>query len=366
MLLVGLYSFLLVAGVVFSQVADLSAVHGVLETVTIICLAHIMLEVGLEFTLDKSRIKGYAWDYVVAATAAAFPWIICIVYFMVFFQMNFVEASLLGRFAAPTSAGILFAMLAAAGLGTTWLFRKARVLAIFDDLDTVLMLIPLQIILVGFKLHLLLLVVIMCGLLGVAYRWLHRLRLPVGKVWLLVYGTGIVFFTEYLEHTTHVELEILLPAFVLGCLLYNPHDPNKESSHQHEHQYLEPDKGWPLMLDHIVKGGFMFLVGCSLPKIAVGDVSWGVLAVHVMALTVLINLGKCFPVFCYRKEAGVKERLALSVAMFPRGEVGAGVLLIAVGYNISGLPVTLSVLCLALNLLMTGVFISLSIHLIKK
>ena len=40
------------------------------------------------------------------------------------------ETLLDGRFAAPTSAGVLFSMFAAAGLGSTWLFRKARILAI--------------------------------------------------------------------------------------------------------------------------------------------------------------------------------------------------------------------------------------------
>jgi len=61
------------------------------------------------------------------------------------------EALLVGRFAAPTSAGILFAMLSAAGLGMAWLFNKARILAIFDDLDTTLLMIPLQMMYVGFS-----------------------------------------------------------------------------------------------------------------------------------------------------------------------------------------------------------------------
>ena len=109
----------------------------------------------------------------------------------------------------------------------------------------------------------------------------------------------------------------------------------------------------------------MFLVGCSLPKIAIGDVSLGIVVLHVIALTILINLGKCFPSLCYRKEATIKQRVALSVAMFPRGEVGAGVLLIAIGHGITGFPVTLAVLSLALNLLLTGVFISIVLWLVK-
>jgi len=43
--------------------------------------------------------------------------------------------------------------------------------------------------------------------------------------------------------------------------------------------------------------------------------------------------------------------------MFPRGEVGAGVLLVALGYGLEGLPLTFAVFSLALNLLLTGVFL---------
>lgn len=59
----------------------------------------------------------------------------------------------------------------------------------------------------------------------------------------------------------------------------------------------------------------------------------------------------------YRKEATIRERLALSIAMFPRGEVGAGVLVVSMGYGLGGIPLTVTVLSLALNLLLTGVFI---------
>jgi len=83
----------------------------------------------------------------------------------------------------------------------------------------------------------------------------------------------------------------------------------------------------------------------------------GTIALHVLAITLLANLGKMFPVFCYRREATLRERLALSVAMFPRGEVGAGVLVISLGYGLGGTPLTIAVLSLALNLLCTGFFI---------
>jgi hypothetical protein len=70
-------------------------------------------------------------------------------------------------------------MIAAAGLGATWLFRKARILAISDDLDTVLLMIPLKMLMVGIAWQLGLIVVLMAALLVVAYIWLHRVNMPV-------------------------------------------------------------------------------------------------------------------------------------------------------------------------------------------
>jgi hypothetical protein len=64
-----------------------------------------------------------------------------------------------------------------------------------------------------------------------------------------------------------------------------------------------------------------------------------------------------FPAFCYRKEASLRERLAVSIGMWPRGEVGAGVLVLSLSYGIGGPIVTIAMLSLALNLVLTGVFI---------
>lgn len=320
-----------------------------LNTLTMVSLAYIMIHVGLEFTIDKRNLKAYGWDYAVAMTAAAFPWIFCTVYFIYFFQTPLKEALLLGRFAAPTSAGVLFAMLVAAGLGGTWLFKKVRILAIFDDLDTILLMIPLKMMLVGLKPELFFIVFVMGVLLWIAYKYLHKLHLPTGNFWIFFYGFVIVVLCEILEHTTKAHLEVLLPAFVLGCVIY----------HAHAEERSKLSAGF----DQAVKGCFMLLVGCSLPKIAVGDMNVWVLAAHVAALTLLSNLGKCFPSFCYRAEASLKERIALSVAMFPRGEVGAGVLLVAVGYGFTGAATTAAGLSLALNLVLTAVFIQIVIRL---
>jgi hypothetical protein len=52
--------------------------------------------------------------------------------------------------------------------------------------------------------------------------------------------------------------------------------------------------------------------------------------------------------------------------MFPRGEVGAAVLLIGIGYGLSGYENTLAILSLALNLVMTGTFIWIVIRLLRS
>ena len=118
-----------------------------------------MINVGREFEVDKSNIKVYAKDYLVAMLAAALPWILIACYYIFVLMPTdwytsgtvWKETLLLSRFAAPTSAGILFTMLAAIGLQRSWIYKKIQVLAIFDDLDTILLMIPLQILMIGMK-----------------------------------------------------------------------------------------------------------------------------------------------------------------------------------------------------------------------
>ncbi|MCX5681088.1 MAG: cation:proton antiporter, partial [Candidatus Omnitrophica bacterium] len=289
---------------------------------TNLCLAYIMMEVGLEFDLDKTRLKSYGLDFFFAFSAAALPWILCSVYFMSVLQTNWQASFLIGVFAAPTSAGILFAMLAAAGLGTSWIFRKAQVLAVFDDFVAILLLIPFQIIFIGFKPGLIFAVFFMVLFLVIAFRWLHALNIPTGKYWLLLYGMAIIGVQHLVYETTKMDVGVLLPAFAFGAILHNPH-LHKKNDLSYDKIHQEPVKVRFLMMDRLIKGFFMFLVGCSLPKIQLQDVGILFFVGHVVALTLLSNLGKCFLFFCYRQEASWKNRLALSIAMFPRGEVGA-------------------------------------------
>lgn len=383
-----LYSGLLVLGLVGSQyLPALDPALGdpareVIRVLTMALLAFIMIHVGYEFEIDRKNLRSYAVDYGVAATAAAFPWIFCTLYFLLILLPpgswndfdSWTSALLAGRFAAPTSAGVLFSMLAAAGLAATWLFRKARVLAIFDDLDTVLLMIPLKMLIVGIRWQLGVIIIVMAVLLWLAWKYLHRLRAPVTWPWVLGYAAAITVVSELvyqgskqMNDVVPVHIEVLLPAFVLGCMLARPRGnaapstqdaaPGTDTHAGAHHDVLESPAEQRMAT--IVSAAFMVLVGLSMPPLTAGQggPGWAALAMHTAIVSVLANLGKMFPLFCYRREAHWRERLALCIGMWPRGEVGAGVLVVSLSYGIAGSMVAVATLSLALNLLFTGVFI---------
>ncbi|MBI3314400.1 MAG: cation:proton antiporter [Candidatus Omnitrophica bacterium] len=347
------FSSLLIFGIISGQFVDFFQVRGVLTFSASVCLAYIMMDVGREFSVEKRSVGSYGRDFLIATAAAVLPAVLWFGYFVVFVNSPWKPALLSGLSSAPTSAGVLFAMMTAAGLSAGWVFKKARVLAVLDDLATILLLTPLAIIMYGFEWKAVAALILVSGLLFASFRWQGAIPWPSRTVWLSVYAlvlTGMVFLVE---QTTHIHLGVLVPAFVWGCLLRLPAD-----------QRLEGPPS-PISLDAVIKGAFMLLVGLTFPKITAGSASLVQTAGHVLALTVLANAGKLFLVFCYKTEATLKERMALGVAMFPRGEVGAAVLLIAIGYGLGGYENTLAVLSLALNLILTGAFIWLVIRLLK-
>lgn len=418
-----MFSVLLIIGLVLSQLLPgwlgntYDYIANSVRILMMIGLAFIMIHVGFEFHIDKNNLSQYGWDYVVAFTAAFFPWVFVTFYF-VFVLLPpetwatfdaWKETLLAGRFAAPTSAGVLFSMLVAAGLGSTWLFKKARILAIFDDLDTVLLMIPLKILMVGFAFQLGLIVVFMLVLLAVAYIWLHRIRMPVNWPWVLLYATVISFgseiiyaWSELIDSSVPIHIEVLLPAFVLGCIARpagNNDSEDIQSIENELHQVLSKKK--EKRAATIISTVFMLLVGLSMPTLFDGpdaqhpsptleslhaSAPAGVidqqiieekklrqnqvtitdsqpalpiseLIFHVILVTIIINLGKMFPAFCYRREASWQHRLGVAICMWPRGEVGAGVLVLSLSYGIGGPIVTVAMLSLAVNITLTGVFI---------
>jgi Kef-type K+ transport system membrane component KefB len=373
-----IYSLLLIAGLVGSQLLGgaPSSLGTVITLATMFALSFIMIHVGYEFEIDKSRPGHYAWDYFVAASAATFPWLFCTLYFV--FAMSprgawgtnetWSDALLEGLFAAPTSAGVLFSMLAAAGLGATWLFKKARVLAIFDDLQTILLLIPLKMVIIGPKWQLAAIGLVIVALLWIAWHRLNTLAIPVTWPWVMLYSAvivalceGVYALSKLFDPHVPVHLEVLLPAFALGCMMKPPPGTDPHCNDNAEGCEEGPEQANEQRVSTIVSATFMVLVGLSMPAVGGGasreGMSWGSIALHVAFITVLSNVGKMLPAFCYRREATFRERLALAIGMWPRGEVGAGVLVIALSYGIAGATLTVAVLSLALNLLCTGLFI---------
>lgn len=373
-----LFSFFLVLGLLFSQClpiwldSSFLVVEKGIKTLMFICLAFIMINVGREFELDKSRWKSYTTDYFIAMATAAVPWLLVAFYYMWLLPSHLFwnwdackENLLLSRFAAPTSAGILFTMLAAAGLRKEWIYKKTQVLAIFDDLDTILLMIPLQIMMIGFKWQLMAVVLVVGVLLVIGWRKLGAYHMPQGWKAILLYAVCMVAATESIYLLSRmlmgqeggIHIEVLLPAFVLGMVMKTVHKQGRSDER----------------MTGIVSYLFMFLVGLSTPQFigidhtlraaeATGIIasqpmpSWKILFGHVLVVTLLSNLGKMFPLFFYR-ERRLEERLALSIGMFTRGEVGAGIIVIALSYNLGGPFLIISVFSLVLNLLLTGIFV---------
>ena len=372
------FSLFLMLGLVASQLlpGTLGAAYGsfkaTADTLLYICLGFIMINVGREFEIDKSRWRSYTADYFIAMATAALPWLLIVLYYIFVLLPSTLwtdpaawkENLLLSRFAAPTSAGILFTMLAALKLKESWIYRKIQVLAIFDDLDTILLMIPLQILMIGLRWQMFAIVAIVVVLLAVGWRW--QGTWDVRQDWKRILGLSVVVcaLTQavYLA-TKHwygaensIHIEVLLPAFVVGMLM----------RHRHIDTRVEQRVATGVSLL------FMLLVGMSMPLVtgtgadtaaSAASVTasqpmmpWGMVALHVVAVSFLSNLGKLVPLFFYR-DRKLSERLALSVGMFTRGEVGAGVIFIALGYNLGGPALIISVLTLVLNLILTGGFV---------
>ena len=370
------FSAMLMLGLLLSQVlpgalgANYETTREAIEILLGVCLAFIMINVGREFEVDKSNIKVYAKDYLVAMLAAAMPWLLIAMYYIFVLMPTdwwsngdvWKESLLLSRFAAPTSAGILFTMLAAIGLQQSWIYKKIQVLAIFDDLDTILLMIPLQIAMIGMQWQMGAILVVVILLLWIGWKKMSSYSLRSDWKSLLFYAaltygaTYIIYILtgHFFGEEGSVHIEVLLPAFVLGMVMKHSHGTSKADDRAASFVSLL----------------FMLLVGMSMPLIHVDAVpeqstsviatlpmpGWGIIVLHVLVVSLLSNIGKLVPMLFYRNHS-LKERLALSVGMFTRGEVGAGVIFIALGYHIGGPILLISVLTLVLNLILTGGFV---------
>ena len=273
------FSLFLMLGLVASQLLPgllgpgYSSFKATTDTLLYVCLGFIMINVGREFEIDKSRWRSYTADYFIAMATA----------------------------------------------------------------------IPLQILMIGLRWQMFAIVAIVAVLLAVGWRW--QATWDVRQDWKRILGLSVIVcaLTQavYLA-TKHwygaensIHIEVLLPAFVVGMLM------------RHRHIDTPVERRVATGISFL----FMLLVGLSMPMMP-----WGILVLHVLAVSLLSNLGKLVPLFFYR-DRSLSERLALSVGMFTRGEVGAGVIFIALGYNLGGPALIVSVLTLVLNLILTGGFV---------
>ena len=381
-----LFSLFLILGLVCSQslpiafgIEKFNAAKPALDVMLYVCLAFIMINVGREFELDKSRWRSYTADYFIAMVTAAAPWLLICFYYMWLLPDDLFtswdawkENLLLSRFAAPTSAGILFTMLASAGLKNSWVYQKTRVLAIFDDLDTILLMIPLQIFMIGWRWQLAVVAVVVFGCLWFGWTRLDRFKMQQDWSSILGYATLLVFFCQGLYvfssrlfgHDAAIHIEVLLPAFVLGMVMKTRHSSSAN------------DEKAETLISYL----FMFLVGMSAPLFVgvdfsatagdcligqVGNMSWGEIAIHVAVATLLSNIGKMVPTLFYRDKSLI-ERLALSIGMFTRGEVGAGIIFVSLGYGLGGPLLAISLLTILSNLILTGGFVIIVKRLVIK
>jgi hypothetical protein len=235
--------------------------------------------------------------------------------------------------------------------------------------------IPLKMMLIGFEPKLLILIFAVLFFLAAAYFCIHWLRLPTSNGWVALYALLVWGATYAFDYATDLHLEVLVPAFALGCVIKSDHLHGSAEFAGATHGGMPHEPAWQRWLDWGIKGGFMLLAGMALPPIQLGGMGLTAVVAHVVLITIASNMGKCFPLTAYTSEASVRERLALSVGMFPRGEVGIGVLLVSLEIfrqqNLLGSPavqqsMTIGALSLALNLALTGFFIMLVIRLLGQ
>ena len=261
-------------------------------------------------------------------------------------------------------------------LQKSWIYQKAQTLAIFDDLDTIILMVPLQVAMIGeMNWQMAAMLTVIFGLFVIGWRYMSRFKMR--QTWfaiftyaVLVYGATYAIYLitgHFFGEKGAIHIEVLLPAFIFGMIIKNKHVGGKS----------EERAATTISLV------FMLLVGMSMPLIDMSGAApvseeakrsliatipmmsgWEI-ALHVLAVTFLSNIGKLVPMFFYRDHS-LTERLALSVGMFTRGEVGAGVIFIALGYNIGGPILLISVLALVLNLILTVGFVTIVKWLAKR
>jgi hypothetical protein len=151
-----------------------------------------------------------------------------------------------------------------------------------------------------------------------------------------------------------------------------PGSSDSVHSEQHRSGCCSDSEHVEEMVNTVISAVFMLLVGLAMPALIgnnaednSGGLSAGTIALHIALVTVLMIIGKMFPMLCYRNEVTFKQRLGLCLGMCPRGEVGASIIVISLELGVKGPSVIISMCALGINLVSSGVFIFMVKYLVK-
>lgn len=356
------FNLAIICGLICSQVVDIGSQKDWVLFVSQSLLSYILIEVGVEFTLKKN-IRSYLKDHLVAFFLAMIPWGLTALYFYVRTPTTIEESIQVARFSSPTASGMLFSMLTAAGIGTTWLFKKIEVLAIIDDLDAILIFIPLKLLFFGYQGSLLFIFFLSITFLTVGIIFLHKLPLKSTRPFMLLYALIITSLISYLNFVYGIEIDILLPSFALGMLLVNPHQFDPHLRYRHEHAYFEPQQKLYRGMHLSLKLIFMFSIGLLVPLINLSQYSLLTLLLDSLMLSLILIMGKAIPVLCLFSELSLKERLALVMGLSPRGEIGVYIIAALAGTSMGEYGIHLAGLTFVINLSLSALFVLASLYL---
>ena len=124
----------------------------------------------------------------------------------------------------------------------------------------------------GFQPKLVILVLAVVAFLAAAYFWIHWLNVPTGNGCIALYAILVWLITFAFDYVTDLHLEVLIPAFALGCIIKSNHLHGSADYETTTHP-LKQGHDWEAVLDAVVKGGFMLLAGMAMPRIAVGGMN---------------------------------------------------------------------------------------------
>ena len=149
-------------------------------------------------------------------------------------------------------------------LQKNWIYQKAQTLAIFDDLDTIILMVPLQVAMIGeLNWQMIAMLAIIFAMFYIGWRYMSRFKMPQNWYAIFTYSVLVYGLTYLVYISTHhffgekgaIHIEVLLPAFIFGMIIKNRHVGGKSE----------------LAFSTTISVVFMLLVGMSMPLIDFGN-----------------------------------------------------------------------------------------------